>query len=141
MISLNSPKAFRCLLVSMAVLGVATWAVWLLTEKTLPLELKVYLNSRHSQIVSGGSVALLPLYLSLYLAVVLFVASLVGLYFFWRPARILYCGYLLVWVVEDLCLGPGVTTGSVAALGDMLSIVCGVVLYMVFFSPISERFK
>jgi len=132
---MSSPKAFRCLLVCMAVLVVAAWAVWLLTRDSLPPDLKLYLNSRHSEIVSGGPSPLLLLFL-----IVLLMVSLVGLYCFWRPARTLYCGCLLVGVVQAVHLGPRVTTGWVAALDEVLSILSGVVLYMAFFSPVRERF-
>jgi len=132
----NSSKAFRGLLVWVAAIFAAAWAVWLWTRDSLPWELKVYLNSRSSEIVSGGGWGRLPMFL----VVLLFLASLVGLYCFWRPARILYCGALLLGLIQEVCVGPRVTTGCVAALDGVLSILCGMVLYMAFFSSVGERF-
>ncbi len=110
--------------------------MWRLTRDSLPSELKLYINLHRSEIASNS---ILPL-LILSLPVLLFFASLVGLYCFWRPARILYSGCLLIGVVEVVCLGPRVTTGSVASLEELLSTLCGVALYMAFCSPVRERF-
>jgi hypothetical protein len=129
---------FRCVLICTAVVIIATSLVWLLTRDQLPYELRRYLNQRHSEIVSDGG---LPQLLFLLLPVVLFVTSLIGLFFFWPPARVFYCGSILTGIVEVVSVGPRVTTGPVAALGEVVSILLGVILYMVFYSPIREEFR
>jgi hypothetical protein len=125
------------LIILISVTAAAAYPVWFLTRDDLPQNLKSFVNSRYSELVSHGSFSLLPFILGM----LSFILSLIGLYFYWRPARVLYCGSLLIGIVQAVCLGTRVTTGWLAALDEVLAILCGVLLYMAFFSPVREKFE
>jgi hypothetical protein len=70
-----------------------------------------------------------------------FIASFVGLYFFWRPARLLFCVFIIFGITMPLApFGPNIVTGWMA-FGDTCSdILLGVILCRIFTSPIRDQF-
>lgn len=74
-------------------------------------------------------------------ALSLMLVSIVGLWFFWRPARMLYTAFLLVLACAVAASGSIVQTALTSVLSFMNTIIAGVILAMIYFSPLREDFE
>jgi double zinc ribbon protein len=72
--------------------------------------------------------------------IALLVAN-VGLYLFWRPARTLYLVATIGALLASLYLGPFVNPGPADFLETALDAVGGIILGLVYFSPVKEAFE
>jgi hypothetical protein len=76
--------------------------------------------------------------------VVFFVAAVVswiGLFLFWRPARLLFVITTLLLLLPTLLGGPHINAGVSAMLGEIVSIITGVILALVYFSPLKDLYQ
>ena len=107
-------------------------------RNSLPLELREHLRSR-SEHVFSHDYTVFSMVTAAY--VIFFIMSFVGLYFFWQPARSLFCGFILVGLFMPLAgFGPDIETDWMGLLGGCSNIFLGVILCMTFTSPIRDRF-
>jgi hypothetical protein len=106
-------------------------------RNSLPFQLRDYLRSESEQVLSHDYTAFSVATVA---DAIFFIMSFVGLYFFWRPARLLFCGFILVGLFTPLGFGPSVETGWMALWGGCSSILSGVILCLIFTSPIRELF-
>ena len=69
------------------------------------------------------------------------IISTIGLLVLWRPARLLYTlTFVLSWPLYVLA-GASVTTGTAHMLYDMSSVLAGVILGLIYFSPLKVHFE
>jgi hypothetical protein len=130
-------RLFRILLASALISASASVALYFTQRNNLPVELREYLHSKSSYVLShyytvfsiGTCVNLL-----------LFIASFSGLYLFWRPARVIFCGSIVMSLLTALYLGPRVETAASAVWADCYKVLLGIILCLIFTSPIKEQF-
>ena len=116
----------------------ASVGAFFLQRNSLPFELREYLQSRSQQVLSHDYTMFSGMTAA---CVVLCILSFVGLYFFWRPARMLFCAFILFSLTLHLAgFGPDVVTGWMAFWDSCSSILLGVVLCLMFTSPIRDLF-
>ena len=105
-------------------------------ESSLPEPLRDYLASVAEAeatgaewLVAGAGVVLLCLYM----------ISLIGLWFFWPPARGMYLATTLAGFALYPFFGPTVEDGWSALCGDLAMFLAGVVLAVIYWTPLAER--
>jgi hypothetical protein len=69
------------------------------------------------------------------------LVSMVGLFLFWRPARPLYLVTTAAGLFLTPFFGPYVDAGWETAFGEAATIISGMVLALVYFSPLKELFE
>ena len=79
-------------------------------------------------------VATIPLF-------ILLLVSSVGLFFFWRPARILYLIVTVAGLFLTPFFGPYVDAGWGTALDEAAILVSGVILTLFSFSPLKDLYE
>jgi hypothetical protein len=70
----------------------------------------------------------------------LLLVSMIGLWVLWRPARMLFTAYLLCLAVAIVLSGPLVESPLTSVLAFMNTIISGLILGMIYFSPLREHF-
>ncbi len=127
---------FRTFILLNAVVAVASVFVYLYGQGSLPPELLTYVTTGAGVPLTRGMVAMIFMMGSL-----LSVVTVVGLFFFWNPARYLAVLLLAQGLVFTTVLGPVVQTGLAAVLEGLNTFTAGFVLALAFFSSASEHFK
>jgi hypothetical protein len=132
---MSSKGLLRFLIVTEIVFIVVGATVSIYTESLLPDELRAYQQameqgewSPHDTrvLLLGGPVA------------VLLFGSLVGLFFFWSPARFVLFGATILGLAITPFLGPQVDSGWGRPFSDAAMILNGAILALVYFSPPKE---
>lgn len=131
---------FRVLLLLYVTLIFAEVASGPATMETLPEPLRKFAQEQYEnpEKTVGPNVDLLGTVLLIGLAVML--VSLVGLWVLWRPARMLFTIYLLCLAVAIVLAGPLVESSLTSVLAFMNTIISGLILGMIYFSPLREHF-
>jgi hypothetical protein len=129
---------FRGLLILTIISAIISMCAYLLEKDNLPLGLREYLNSRshevllyHYKIFVVQSTAFL----------LIFAISFSGLYFFWSPARVIYCVFIVIGLLTDPSYGAHIKPGWTALWDDCYKILSGVIICLIFTSPIRELFR
>jgi hypothetical protein len=73
-------------------------------------------------------------------ALSLMLVSLVGLGLLWRPARMLFTLYLLFIAIAVVLSGTIVQSALTSVLSFMNTVISGLILGMLYFSPLREYF-
>ena len=128
----------RTLIIAQFVLGIASIVSSELAASSLPDALRV--ASEHSEYDFSPAV-LQTLLVIFILFVVLAVISWIGLFVFWRPARFLYFITVILLLLPTLLGGPHVGTGLSAMLAETVSIITGIILALIYFSPLKELYE
>jgi membrane associated rhomboid family serine protease len=129
---------FRGLLIATVISMAAEAVTYHFQQNSLPLELREYLRSRSEHVLSHDYSVFSVVTVAY---AIFFIMSFVGLYFFAQPARLLFCGFILVGLFMPLAgFGPDVETDWMELWGGCSSIFLGVILCMIFTSPIRDRF-
>lgn len=102
---------------------------------TLPERLRGY---EFGNLGIAGAMTLFPLWVAIVLAT---FVSWIGLINFWQPARVIYAGAWVAWLLLLVAAGPSVTTGAGAAIETLEHLVGGAILALVYFSDLSKRFE
>jgi preprotein translocase subunit SecG len=128
----------RVLIVGEIVFVVLSIVVGFLTESTLPDLLRDHLKyereagfTQRDAILAAGTVVLLALFL---------VCSL-ALFLCWRPARLLYLVTTILGLLLAPIYGPYVQTGWEVPLEDSAIVCAGVILGLIYFSPLKILFE
>jgi hypothetical protein len=133
-----SKTLLRALIVTEYVLIIVAIVVGLATESLLPDPLRTFVEEQANAELTNNDVAMLIIGLPL---IVLLIVSSIGLFMLWPPARILY----LIGIASGLVLmpvfGPYVESGWGTAFEDAASVVSGVILALVYFSPFKRYFE
>ena len=128
----------RILVVAEIVLGIISIVVSLLTESSLPEPLRAFLDAESEAEITGREMILLAAAIPL---IILLIVSSIGLFLFWRPARILY----LITIVTGLLLtpffGPYVDAGWGTTFQEAAIIVSGIILTLIYFSPLKDLYE
>ncbi|MEK7855071.1 MAG: hypothetical protein AAB288_03200 [Acidobacteriota bacterium] len=128
----------RTLIVAEIFLGIISIFVSLLTESSLPEPLRAFLEAESEAEVTAREMMMLAV--GIPLIVLLFVSS-IGLFFFWRPARILYLITVGIGLLLTPFFGPYVDAGWGTTFEEAAVIVSGVILALVYFSPLKDLYE
>lgn len=66
--------------------------------------------------------------------------SIIGLFLLWRRARTLFTAYLLFMAISVVLSGPTVQSELTSVLSFMDTIISGLILGMIYFSPLRDYF-
>lgn len=135
--NLKAKRIFRCLVILTITSSIMSIVLYFLERNSLPIEVKEYLLKQDAQMPSRDHVLLLGVSI---LGVLLFVTSFIGLYVFWPPARFIYTIFILIGLFIPLYCGLAIEPRGVAFWGAASEILDGIVLGMIFTSPVNELF-
>ncbi len=130
-----SKSFLRILIVVEIGLGILCIVVSLLTVSLLPESLRAF-----SEAESQGERGLVILRVA-FPVMILWLGSIIGLFFFWRPSRILYLISIILGLLLTPFFGPYVDAGWGTAFEDAATIVSGVILALVYFSPLKSLYE
>lgn len=131
-----SKRFLRVLIVVNLILFVVSPVAFVVNEDWLPEPLRAFEQARETEITTAdwiqGSVD--------GAAIIAALVACIGLLVFWRPARPLYfCAIILGTLVTSLG-GPDATSGWVEAIEGVSDILAGVVLALIYFSPLKDLY-
>jgi len=134
-------KTLRVLIVAEIVFGFGSIIAYRLGATSFPETLRHEGPSPFAELTG-------PLYgITLILALLLLVvriAATVGLWVLWRPSRLLYLIITVVTVLSGLpfdAFGPRVETGLSFTMIGISDIVAGIILGLIYFSPLKTHFE
>jgi hypothetical protein len=133
-----SKTLLRTLIVAEIALGIISIVVSLVTESSLPEPLRAFLEVDSEADVTAQEMVLLAVAIPL---IGLLLVSSIGLFFFWRPARILYLITMIVGLLLTPFFGPYVDAGWGTMFEDAAVIISGVILALVYFSPLKGSYE
>lgn len=132
-----SPNVFRILVVASVLLSVLSGLFDFLWADDVTLQIKEFASEVEplwsdykSSLVFGVAT----------LSTIILVISFIGLLIFWSPARYLYLANFLLTIPFIPFLGTAVMSGPEKTLQDIANISSGLIVALIFFSPIKERF-
>jgi hypothetical protein len=128
----------RTLIVAEVVLGIISVVVSLLTESSLPEPLQAFLHAESEVEATGRGMVMLAAAIPL---IILLLVSSIGLFFFWRPARFLYLIAIAGGLLLTPFFGPYVDAGWGATFEEAAIIISGVILALVYFSPLKDLYE
>jgi hypothetical protein len=128
----------RTLIVAEIVIGIISIVVSSFTESTLPEPLRAFSEAQTESEITTRGVAMIAAAIAL---IILLLVSSIGLFFFWRPARILYLLTLILGIAMTPFFGPYVDAGLGTAFEDIAVVISGVILGLVYFSPLRELYE
>lgn len=131
---------FRALLCVFLLLIIAEIASDVLTVGWLPEPLRKHVEEQTDP-NRPPSAALAMLVIFSLLSLSLLLASSIGLFFFWRPARMLFTLCLLTIACSVAASGTVVESALTTVFSYMNTVISGVILGMIYFSPIREHFE
>ena len=132
-----SKTTLRLLVAGEILLAIATIAASLLGQSSLPEALRTYEETRFQDpSLSEGLLVLLPV---VWLIVARGIAW-IGLFVFWRPARMWYLLTSLGGLAFVPFLGPYVETSWSYLLNDVMLLLNGFLLALIYYSPLKELY-
>lgn len=129
---------FRALLLIYTALAFGEIASAPLTMDTLPESVRKFAEDQWKEELPEEQASLLAIVGMCTLA--LMVVSLVGLSLLWRPARMLFTTYVLCIAISVVLSGATVQSELTSVLSFMNTIVAGVILGLIYFSPLRDFF-
>jgi len=112
--------------------------VSLLTESALPEPLRAFLKAESEAEVTVREMIMFAAAIPL---LILLLVSSIGLFFFWRPARILYLITSVAGLLVTPFFGPYVDAGWGTTFDEAATIVSGVILALIYFSSLKELYE
>jgi len=128
----------RTLIVAEISLGAISVVVSLLTESALPEPLRAFVKAEAEAEMTVGPMIMIATTIPL---VILFFLSSIGLFFFWRPARIVYLIATVAGLLLTPFFGPYVDLGWATAFDEAAILVSGVILSLIYFSPLKDLYE
>jgi len=137
-----SQRSFQILVVFSQILAIAIVLVQYVTESSLPPELLGYLNT-YETILVPDRFALFELLTNIPFLIETFLGVLaaVGLILFRAWGRSVFLVYVGTVTALTVLTGPHVNTGWTGLVGYISSLAEGVILGLIYLSPIKELFK
>lgn len=132
---------FRTLLLLYVLLIFGELASGPATIDTLPEALRKFAQDQYDNPEKSVGANFQALGLVLLACLAMMITSLVGLWLLWRPARMLFTVYLLSLAVAIVLAGPLVESSLTSVLAFMNTIISGLILGMIYFSPLREHFE
>jgi hypothetical protein len=108
------------------------------SESLLPEPLRQYEKIQIEEVIAFGEWGLLAVLTVLGLAV---LVSFIGLFVFWPPARPLYLVSSVANILVTPYLGPYIEAGWSRMFFDTVVLLDGVILALVYFSPLKELYE
>jgi len=130
-----SKSFLRILIVVEIGLAILYAVVSQLTASLLPESLRAF-----SEAKSQVEQSLVTLRVAFPLIILSLVSS-IGLFFFWRPSRILYLISSVLGLLLAPFFGPYVDAGWGKAFEDAGLVISGVILALVYFSPLKSLYE
>jgi len=135
MISVRTFRIILLLLIACMFLGGINV---ILSRHALPPELQTYEHSVAAADRASGRLALEGVISG---GVILaYIVAIIGLYRFWSFARPLFVIVIIVGLILTLSFGPRIQTRPEASFDDAVSVLEGVVIALLYWSPIREKF-
>ena len=129
---------FRALLFIYTLLIFGELASEPLTMDSLPESIRKFAEEEWKQVLPADQAG--PLAIVSICGLALMVVSFVGLSVLWRPARMLFTIYLLLIAISVVLSGATVRSELTSVLSFMNTIISGLILGMLYFSPLREYF-
>lgn len=131
-------RSLRILIVVDLILIVISGIVSIVGEAWLPEQLQAFEQARAEADATTSDWVLMIVGVPLVIAVLM---SFIGLLVFWHPARPLYFATLVAAALLTPFGGSYVTPGWAQAIDGVSSIVSGVLLAVIYFSPLRELYN
>jgi len=128
---------FRVILASSVAAGIVGIIVTVLSEASLPFELQSYMSRQSDGPFSEQDILGFVIWVP---AMVISLIAAIGMFFFWRPARVLALIGTLLALVALPFSEPFVATGLATLFNEGSSILWGMVLALAYWSPLTQRF-
>ena len=128
---------FRVILASSVAAGVVGIIVMTLSEANLPFELQRYVSQQAVGPMSARDLVAIVIWVP---AMVITLIAAIGMFIFWRPARALALIGTLLALAALPFSEPFVATGLATLFNEGSSILWGMVLALVYWSPLAQRF-
>jgi hypothetical protein len=132
---MRNDRVLLLLVIADIVLVMLTIGAEVALHTTLPEPLRAYAGWGAW---SWADVVRLPLWLVIVLTT---FVSWFGLLKYWWPARILYIGAWIGWILLIATSGPGAMTGVGSAIDRLEHVVGGMIISLVCFSDLRKRFE
>ena len=133
-----SVRTFRIILLLLTACMVVGGVNVVLSRHALPPELQTYKHSVAEADRASGHLAWLAVIgVGVTLA---YVVAIIGLFRFWPFARPLFAILIVIGFISTLPFGARVQARSVASFDDAITLLEGVVLALLYWSPIREKF-
>jgi hypothetical protein len=129
-------KSFLRILIAVEIgLDILSIVVFLLTKSFLPESLRAFLEAEET------TARALDMMRVAFPVFILWLGARIGLFFFWRPSRILYLISTVLGLLLTPFFGPVVDAGWGTAFDYAAMIVSGVILALVYFSPLKSLYE
>ena len=134
-------RNFQILVVASQILTIGMVVVQYMTESSLPPELLGYLSD-YETILIADRLSLIELLTDIpfLIQTLLGIMAATGLILFRTWGRPVYLVYIAAGLVITVLAGPYITTGWTALVGYISSITEGLILALIYFSPIRKMF-
>ena len=134
-------RNFQIIVVFSQLLAIAIVVVQYVTESSLPPELLGYLSNYESILIPDKqSILELLTDIPFLIQTLLGIVAAVGLILFRTWGRPVFLIYIAAELVLSLLMGPYVSTGWTVFVGYVYSILEGMILALIYFSPIRKMF-
>lgn len=130
---------FRTILIAGLITAIIGVVAGITLTDTLPVILQEYLIQVENQEMSDNTAVMLLV--ALVTALILLIVSTIGLWKFKNWARVIYIVATIAFLPLYPAMGPIVMNPWEAMFGDIALILEGILIAMMFFSPINEEFK
>ncbi len=130
---------FRTILIAGLITAIIGIVAGMTLTDTLPTILQEYLNQVNNEGMSDNT-AIIFLIVAI-TTLILLIASTIGLWKFKNWARVIYIVATIVFLPFYPAMGPVVMNPWEAMFGDISLILEGILIAMMFFSPLNEEFK
>jgi hypothetical protein len=128
----------RTLIVAEIVLLIISVVISLLTESLLPEPLRAFLDAESNAEMTIQELIMLACGVPL---LILLLGSSIGLFFLWRPARILYLISTVAGLLVTPFFGPYVDAGWGTTFEEAALIISGINLALIYFSPLKDLYE
>lgn len=128
---------FRVVLASSVAAGIIGIIIMMLSEASLPFELQRYVSQQAAGPMSARDLAAIVIWVP---AMVVTLIAAIGMFLFWRPARVLALIGTVLALVALPFSEPFVATGLATLFNEGSSILWGMVLALAYWSPVAQRF-
>jgi len=128
---------FRIVLVSSVAAGIIGIIIMVLSEASLPFELQRYASQQAAGPMSARDLVAIVIWVP---AMVITLIAAIGMFFFWRPARVLALVGTLLALAALPFSEPFVATGLATLFNEGSSILWGMVLALAYWSSLAQRF-
>jgi len=128
----------RTLIVAEIGIGIICIVVSFFTESMLPEPLRAFLEAESEAEITARDLVMIAAAIPL---IILLLMSSIGLFFFWRPARVLYLITVVLGLAMTPFFGPYVDAGWGTTFEGVAMIISGAILALIYFSPLRDFYE